>query len=162
MSIFLSCRSSHGVPDDVHLMSLETGVWPMSSSVLLNIVICYRCYFLPICIRTYYLFPRFIAFLLVLHFALFDDICCAFPNIQSIFYCMNIQRMNIVQTNKLKSRHFRLTNSYLMDGEDLLRWVACDCDLAPNHILIECGDFAEVRQRFYDAENIRNQCYRCI
>ena len=45
-----------------------------------------------------------------------------------------------------------------MNGEDVpvLRCVACDCDLTVNYIiLIECGDFTEVRQRYYDAENLR-------
>ena len=34
--------------------------------------------------------------------------------------------------------------------------VAYDCDLTVEHILIECGDCAEVRQSYYDIENITN------
>ena len=41
------------------------------------------------------------------------------------------------------------------DCEDVLRCVACDCDHTVEHILIECGEFAEVRQRYYDAENLQ-------
>ena len=43
-----------------------------------------------------------------------------------------------------------------MNGEDVPRCVACDCDLTVEHILIECGEFAEVRQKYYDAENLRH------
>ncbi len=43
--------------------------------------------------------------------------------------------------------HTRLTYSYRMSGEDIPRCVACDCTLTVEHILIECGDFAEVRQQ---------------
>ena len=49
--------------------------------------------------------------------------------------------------------HTHLTHSDLMNGEDVPRCVACDCDHTVEHNLIECGEFAEVRQRYYDAEN---------
>ncbi len=39
-----------------------------------------------------------------------------------------------------------------MNGEDVHICVACDCDITVEHILIKCGDFAEVRQKYYDAE----------
>ena len=42
-----------------------------------------------------------------------------------------------------------------MNGEDVPTCVACDCTLTAEHILIECGDSAEVRQRYYDAENLQ-------
>ena len=42
-----------------------------------------------------------------------------------------------------------------MNGEDVSRCVACDCDLSVEHILIECGDVAEVMQSCYDAKIIR-------
>ena len=42
-----------------------------------------------------------------------------------------------------------------MNGGDKSRCVACDCDIAVEHVLIECGDFAEVRQRYYKAENLQ-------
>ena len=32
--------------------------------------------------------------------------------------------------------------------------MTCSCDLTVQHILVECGDFMEVRQRHYDTENI--------
>ena len=42
-----------------------------------------------------------------------------------------------------------------MNGEDVPRCVACDCSITVEHILIECGDFAEVRKRYYDAESLQ-------
>ncbi len=42
-----------------------------------------------------------------------------------------------------------------MNGEDIPGCVACDCDLTVEHILIECGDFAEVRQKYFDAESLQ-------
>ena len=41
--------------------------------------------------------------------------------------------------------------------------VAYGCNLTVEHIPIECEDFAEVRQKYYDAGVIpRNQFYICI
>ena len=33
--------------------------------------------------------------------------------------------------------------------------MACDCDLAVEHILMDCGGFADVTQRHHDAESLR-------
>ena len=46
-----------------------------------------------------------------------------------------------------------LTYCYLMNGKGVPRCVAFDSDLTVEHIQIECVDFAEVRQRHYDAGN---------
>ncbi len=42
-----------------------------------------------------------------------------------------------------------------MNGKDVPRCVVCDCNVTVEHILIECGDFAEVRQRYYEAEDLQ-------
>ena len=42
-----------------------------------------------------------------------------------------------------------------MNGENAPKCVACACDLTVEHILTECGDLAEVRQRHYDDGNMR-------
>ena len=42
-----------------------------------------------------------------------------------------------------------------MNGEDVSKCVASDCNLTLEHILIECRDFAEVGKRYYDAENLQ-------
>ena len=41
-----------------------------------------------------------------------------------------------------------------MDGDDVPRCVGYDCDHTVEYILIECGDFAQVRQKCYDAGNL--------
>ena len=39
-----------------------------------------------------------------------------------------------------------------MSREDVPRCVACGSNLTVEHILTECGDFAKIRQKYYDAE----------
>ena len=47
----------------------------------------------------------------------------------------------------------QLTQSYLINSENVPRCEAYDCDLTQEHILFECG-YCAVRQRYYDAENL--------
>ncbi len=42
-----------------------------------------------------------------------------------------------------------------MSDEDVPTCVAFDWNVTVEHILIECGNFAEVRQRYYDAESLQ-------
>ncbi len=62
--------------------------------------------------------------------------------------------------------HTYVTHPYLIGIEDVPKCVVCDGDFTLGHILIECGNFMPVRQRYYDAENITpfpgNWCYRNI
>ena len=42
-----------------------------------------------------------------------------------------------------------------MNGEDMPRCVAYHCNFTVEHILIECGDFTEIKQRYYDDGNLQ-------
>ncbi len=67
----------------------------------------------------------------------------------------HLSRREEIVLSRLRIGHTRLTHSYRMNNEDVPRCVACDCNLTVEHILVECGDFAEVRQRYYDAESLQ-------
>ena len=79
-----------------------------------------------------------------------------FGHFSPILTCFEGQfhREEIVLSH-LRIGHTRLTHFYLTNGDVVPRCVACNCNLAVKHFLIECGDFAEVRQRYYDAENLQ-------
>ena len=53
---------------------------------------------------------------------------------------------------KIHIGHTRLTQSYWMNVEHVIRSVACDYDLTLEHTLNVKN--AEVIQRYYDAENL--------
>ena len=42
-----------------------------------------------------------------------------------------------------------------MNGENVPICMTCGCHLIVEHILIECEDFVDVRQTYYDVENFR-------
>ena len=62
----------------------------------------------------------------------------------------HLSRREDIVLSHLCIGHTRLTHSYPMNGEDVPKCVACHCDLTVEHILSECGEFAEVRQIYYD------------
>ena len=49
---------------------------------------------------------------------------------------------------------------YSLLPNDWWRCVACDCDLTVEHVLIEYGDFAEIRQRHWFQQRIYNNYSR--
>ena len=65
-----------------------------------------------------------------------------------------LSRQEEIVLFQLRIVHTCLTHFDLMNGEDVPRSVSCDCDLTVKHNLIECGDFPEVRQRYYKAKNL--------
>ena len=66
-----------------------------------------------------------------------------------------LSRREEIVLSRLRIGHTHLTHSYQMSGEDILRCVACDCNLTVEHVLTEYGDFAEVRQQYYQAESLQ-------
>ncbi len=67
----------------------------------------------------------------------------------------HMSRQEEIVLSHLHLVHTHLTHSYWMNGEDVPRCVACDCDLTVEYILIEFGYFSGVRQRYYEAGNLQ-------
>ena len=67
----------------------------------------------------------------------------------------HLSRQEEIVLSCLHIGHTRITHPYRVNGADVPRCVSYDCDLPVEHILIECGNFAEVRQRYYDAEKLQ-------
>ena len=49
--------------------------------------------------------------------------------------------------------HTRVTHSYLLQGEEQPQCVGCDAPFTVRHFLLECGDFAQVRNNCFHVEN---------
>ena len=56
----------------------------------------------------------------------------------------NIRREEVVLA-RLRLGHTRVTHSYLLQGEEQPQCVGCDAPFTVCHFLLECGDFAQVR-----------------
>ena len=49
-----------------------------------------------------------------------------------------------------------LTHEFLLKGEPPPECIPCDCPLTIKHLLIECADFNDVRQGFYQVPSLQD------
>ena len=54
-----------------------------------------------------------------------------------------------VITNRLRIGHTRCTHSYLLSGADQPECTTCQCPLTVKHILVECSDFNNTRNKYF-------------
>ena len=66
----------------------------------------------------------------------------------------NIIREEVVLA-RLRLGHTRVTHSYLLQGEQLPQCVGCDAPFTVRHFLLECGDFAQVRNNCFHVDNMK-------
>ena len=66
----------------------------------------------------------------------------------------NIRREEVVLA-RLRLGHTRVTHSYLLLGEELPQCVGCDAPFTVRHFLLECGDFARVRNNCFHVDNMK-------
>ena len=52
--------------------------------------------------------------------------------------------------------HSRLTHEFLLKGEPPPECIPCNCPLTIKHLLIECVDFNDVRQRLYQVPSLQD------
>jgi len=66
-----------------------------------------------------------------------------------------LSRRDTVSLNRLRTGHTRLTHSYLLSGDDLPECGTCQCALTVKHILVECVDLKDVRNKHFIASSIK-------
>ena len=67
-----------------------------------------------------------------------------------------LSRRDRVLLNRLRIGHTRLTHSFLLSGDDLPECGTCQCPLTVKHILVECVDFKDVRNKRFVASSIKD------
>jgi len=67
-------------------------------------------------------------------------------------------RRNSVLLNRLRwpIGHTRLTHSYLLSGDDIPECGTSQCSLTVKHILVECVDLNDVRNKHFVASSIKD------
>ena len=66
----------------------------------------------------------------------------------------NIRKVEVVLAG-LRLGHTKITHSYLLLGEEQPQCVGCDAPFTVRHFLLECGDFAQVRNNCFHVENMK-------
>ena len=56
---------------------------------------------------------------------------------------------------RLRLGHTRVIHSYLLQGEEQPQCVGCEAPFTVRHFLLECGDFAQVRNNCFHVDNMK-------
>ena len=70
----------------------------------------------------------------------------------SCLKCKCIRKEEVVLA-RLHLGHTRVTHSYLL-GEEQPQCVGCDAPFTVRHFLLECGNFAQVRNNCFNVDNM--------
>ena len=77
--------------------------------------------------------------------------CYLFCEYQSVV--RNIRKEVILA--QLRLGHTRVTHSYLLQGEEQPQCVGCDAPFTVRHFILECGDFAHVRNNCFHVDSMK-------
>jgi len=67
-----------------------------------------------------------------------------------------LSRLDSILLNRLRIGHTHLTHSFLLSGDDLPECGTCQCPLTVKHILVECVDLNNVRNKHFVASSIKD------
>jgi len=70
--------------------------------------------------------------------------------------CLPRSHHDTVLLNRLRIGHTRLMHSYLLSGDDLPECGTCQCPLTVKHILVECVDLKDVRNKLFVVSSIKD------
>ena len=77
------------------------------------------------------------------------------PNIGSSQSVVRNIRLEEVVLARIRIGHTRITHSYLLNREEPPQCVGCDKPFTVRHILLECVDFSNVRNKYYHVDTIK-------
>ena len=69
-------------------------------------------------------------------------------------FSSKIRREDVTLT-RLRIGHTNFTHSFLLSKNDAPWCIPCDCLITVKHILMECSDFIEIRNKYYVAESLK-------
>jgi len=76
------------------------------------------------------------------------------PTVGSHVQKSSLSRWDEVVINRLIICHTRCTHSYLLSGADQPECTTCQCPLTVKHILVECSDFNDTRNKYFVASSM--------
>ena len=71
----------------------------------------------------------------------------------------NIRKEEVILA-QFRLGHTRVTHSYLLQGEEQPQSVGCDAPFTVRHFLLECGDFAHVRNNCFHVESMKKNYFK--
>ena len=77
------------------------------------------------------------------------------PDLNSARPSVCAYRREEVVLSRLRIGHTYLTHIHLLKRENPPQCVACQCTLTVKHILVECADFLQIREKYYDTQDMK-------
>ena len=74
-------------------------------------------------------------------------------NINQLLEILEKKEVDLAQ---LRLGHTRVTHSYLLQGEEQPQCVGCDAPFTVRLFLLDCGDFAQVKNNCFHVNNMKN------
>ena len=87
--------------------------------------------------------------------AVLNKLFCIKPHLGLWPFSSRKSRREEVVLARLRIGHSYLTHSFLLKDEPLPECIPCDCPLTVKHILIDCIDFALVRQKYFHVNSMK-------
>ena len=72
-----------------------------------------------------------------------------------------LPRKDSVVFTRLKIGHTKLTHNFLLAGEEIPECISCNCRLTVQHVLLDCSEFTDVRQRYHKFSTVKH-LFDCI
>ena len=72
-----------------------------------------------------------------------------------------LPRKDSVVFTRLKIGHTKLTHNFLLAGEEIPECISCNCRLTVRHVLLDCSEFTNVRQRYHKFSTVKH-LFDCI
>ena len=76
------------------------------------------------------------------------------PDIRGTPIEASLSRKDTMKLVRLRIGHTRLTHSFRLTGEDMPWCIECETPMSVKHILMECGNCARERFKFYDPREV--------
>jgi len=77
-----------------------------------------------------------------------------YPTVGIVKRSKNISRYDSVLLNRLRICHSHLTHSYLLSGDDSPTCQSCGIPLTVKHILVECANFRDIREKYFTMSSL--------
>ena len=69
---------------------------------------------------------------------------------------LNMSRREEIVYRRLRIGHSHITHSYHLKGEEKHECIGCAHDFTISHVLLNCIEFADTKQRFYEEQDLKS------
>ena len=76
------------------------------------------------------------------------------PSIAKNFYTFGKSRKDQVVLTRCRIGHSRTTHSYILKSESAPECIPCQCPYTMQHILIDCADTVDIRNRYSNCSSM--------